>query len=125
MNAKVEAEGSAFDTVKLVLAVLVVVAGIGAFYYFEDHSLLLRVLGLLAVAGVAVAIVMQTPMGRGVWRFAADARTEVRKVVWPTRQETVQTTLIVFAMVFVMSLVLWLFDMMLGAILKALTGQGG
>ena len=125
MNAKVEAEGSAFDTVKLVLAVLVVVAGIGAFYYFEDHSLLLRVLGLLAIAGVAVAIVMQTPMGRGVWRFAVDARTEVRKVVWPTRQETVQTTLIVFAMVFVMSLVLWLFDMMLGAILKALTGQGG
>ena len=125
MNAKVEAENSGFDTVKLLLAVLVLVAGIVAFYYFEVHSLLFRVLGLLAVAGVAVAIIMQTAKGRGIWHFAVDARAEVRKVVWPTRQETVQTTLIVFAMVLVMGLVLWLFDMALGAILKALTGQGG
>ena len=125
MNAKVEAESSGFDTVKLLLAVVVLVAGIVAFYYFESESTLFRVLGLLAVAGVSVAILMQTAMGRGVWRFAVDSRTEVRKVVWPTRQETVQTTLIVFAMVLVMGIVLWLFDMALGAILKVLTGQGG
>ena len=124
MNAKVEAESSGFDTVKLLLAVVVLVAGIVGFYYFEAEPTLYRVLGLLVVAGVSVAIIMQTAMGRGVWRFAADSRTEVRKVVWPSRQETVQTTLIVFAMVLVVGIVLWLFDMALGAILKMLTGQG-
>ncbi|PVV26714.1 MAG: preprotein translocase subunit SecE, partial [gamma proteobacterium symbiont of Ctena orbiculata] len=56
--------------------------------------------------------------------FASASRIEVRKVVWPSRQETVQTTLIVFVMVLIMGIVLWLFDMMLGAILKALTGTG-
>jgi len=124
MNAKVETEGSGFDTVKLLLAVLVLIAGIVGFYYFEAQSQLYRVLGLLAVAGISVAIVMQTVMGRNTWHFAVDARTEVRKVVWPSRQETIQTTLIVFAMVLVMGVVLWLFDTALGAILKALTGQG-
>jgi preprotein translocase subunit SecE len=124
MNAKVETERSGFDTVKLILAVFVLIAGIVGFYYFEAQSQLYRVLGLLAVAGVAVAIVMQTAMGRGTWHFAVDSRIEVRKVVWPSRQETVQTTLIVFAMVLVMGIVLWLFDTALGAILKALTGQG-
>jgi preprotein translocase subunit SecE len=108
----------------LILAVFVLIAGIVGFYYFEAQSQLYRVLGLLAVAGVAVAIVMQTAMGRGTWHFAVDSRIEVRKVVWPSRQETVQTTLIVFAMVLVMGIVLWLFDTALGAILKALTGQG-
>ncbi|MCF6280728.1 MAG: preprotein translocase subunit SecE [Candidatus Polarisedimenticolaceae bacterium] len=124
MNAKVEAESSGFDTVKLILAVLVLIAGIVGFYYFEAQSQLYRVLGMLAMAGVSVAIIMQTVMGRGLWRFAADARTEVRKVVWPSRQETIQTTLIVFAMVLVMGVVLWLFDMVLGAVVNTLTGQG-
>ncbi|MCP3672369.1 MAG: preprotein translocase subunit SecE [Gammaproteobacteria bacterium] len=123
MNAKTEVESSSsMDTVKLALAVLVLAAGIGGFYYYEAYSLLLRVLGLLAVAGVAVAVVMQTMVGRKVWSFASDSRTEVRKVVWPSRQETVQTTLIVFAMVLVMGIILWLVDMALMAIVRSVTG---
>jgi preprotein translocase subunit SecE len=122
MNAKTEVESSPMDTVKLALAVALLGVGIGAFYYYEDHSLLLRVLGLLAVAGVAVAIVMQTLVGRKVWGFAADSRAEVRKVVWPTRQETVQMTLVVFAMVLVMGIILWLVDMLLMNIVRAVTG---
>jgi preprotein translocase subunit SecE len=122
MNAKTEIESSSMDTAKLALAVLLLAGGIGAFYYFEEHSLLLRVLGLLAVAGVAVAIAMQTLVGRSVWGFAADSRAEVRKVVWPTRQETVQMTLVVFAMVLVMGIILWLVDMMLMNIVRAVTG---
>ncbi len=123
MNAKTEIESSSsMDTVKLALAVLMLAAGIGGFYYYEAYSLLLRVLGLLAVAGVAVAIVMQTLIGRKVWSFASDARTEVRKVVWPSRQETIQTTLIVFAMVLVMGIILWLVDMALMAIVRSVTG---
>ncbi|MCU7854865.1 MAG: preprotein translocase subunit SecE, partial [Candidatus Thiodiazotropha sp. (ex Lucinoma borealis)] len=94
------------------------------FYYLDGYSQLLRVLGLLAMMGVSVLIAYQTTVGRTVWEFASAAKVEVRKVVWPSRQETVQTTLIVFVMVLIMGIVLWLFDMMLGAILRSLTGSG-
>jgi preprotein translocase subunit SecE len=122
MNAKTEVESSSMDTAKLALAVALLIAGIGAFYYYEDYSLLLRVLGLLAVAGSAVAVVMQTLVGRRAWGFVADSRTEVRKVVWPTRQETLQMTLVVFVMVLVMGIILWAFDWVLMAGVRAVTG---
>ncbi|MGD8909640.1 MAG: preprotein translocase subunit SecE [Chromatiales bacterium] len=122
MSANTQVEASGFDTVKLLLAVAIVVGAILGFYYLDAYSQLLRVLGLLALVGVAAFIVYHTALGRTVWDFAAASKVEVRKVVWPSRQETVQTTLIVFVMVLIMGVVLWLFDMMLGAILKALTG---
>jgi preprotein translocase subunit SecE len=121
-NSQVEATG--FDTVKLILAVAIVVGAILGFYYLDTYSQLLRVIGLLVLVGVAAFIVYQTAVGRAVWGFASASKVEVRKVVWPSRQETLQTTLIVFVMVLIMGIVLWLFDMMLGAILKALTGAG-
>ncbi|MBT3064166.1 MAG: preprotein translocase subunit SecE [Candidatus Thiodiazotropha sp.] len=124
MNSKSQVEASSLDTAKLVLAVGIIVGGIYAFYYLDSYSQLLRVLGLLALVAVAALITYQTAVGRTVWEFASASRIEVRKVVWPSRQETVQTTLIVFVMVLIMGIVLWLFDMMLGAILKALTGTG-
>ena len=110
------------DTLKLLAAVALLIAGIGGFYYFEGYSTLLRVLGLLLIGGIAVAVALQTAPGRQVWDFAVASRAEVRKVVWPTRQETIQTTLIVFAMVLIMGIVLWLFDMILMAIVRAVTG---
>jgi preprotein translocase subunit SecE len=113
------------DTAKLAAAVLLLAGGIFAFYYFAQYSVLLRVIGLLAVSGAAAAVALQTAPGRQLWQFATDARMEVRKVVWPTRQETLQTTLIVMLMVLVVGIVLWLFDTILVAILKFLTGQGG
>ncbi|MES9902905.1 MAG: preprotein translocase subunit SecE [Sedimenticola sp.] len=122
MNAKVEVVSTGMDTVKLLLAVLLLVVGIGIFYYFEESSLLFRVLALLVIAGVAVAVALQSVPGQQVWAFAGASRTEVRKVVWPSRQETIQTTLIVFAMVLVVGIVLWLFDMMLMAIVRSVTG---
>ncbi len=122
MNEKIEVASTGMDTVKLAASVLLLIAGIGAFYIYEEHSLLLRVLGLLVVAGVAVFVAMQTVVGRRVWSFATDARAEVRKVVWPSRQETIQTTLIVFAMVLVMGIILWLVDMALMAIVRSVTG---
>jgi preprotein translocase subunit SecE len=101
------------------------VAGIYGFYHFAAYSALLRVVGLLVTAGIAAAIALQTAQGRRLWEFAGDARTEVRKVVWPTRQETIQTTLVVIVMVLILGIILWLFDMMLMGILRLLTGQGG
>jgi preprotein translocase subunit SecE len=125
MNARAEAGSSGLDTTKLVMSVALVVIGIWAFYFFAGYSLLLRVIGLLVLAGGAAAIALTTHPGRQLWRFAIDARMEVRKVVWPTRQETMQTTLIVMVMVFLLGLLLWLFDMVLMSILRFLTGQGG
>ncbi|WP_295587352.1 preprotein translocase subunit SecE [uncultured Lamprocystis sp.] len=125
MNLSAEAGGANLDIAKLAVAVLLLIGGIFAFYYFAAYSALLRVIGLLAISGGAAAIALQTQPGRQLWQFVSDARMEVRKVVWPTRQETVQTTLVVMVMVMVVGLVLWLFDMVLMGILRFLTGQGG
>ncbi|HSQ06568.1 MAG TPA: preprotein translocase subunit SecE [Chromatiaceae bacterium] len=125
MNAKAEVEGAGLDKVKLAAAALLLVGGIYAYYHFAVSSTLLGVVALLVIGGIGVAVAMQTEPGRALWQFAAAARMEVRKVVWPTRQETLQTTLVVIVMVLILSIVLWLFDMVLMAILQALTGKGG
>jgi preprotein translocase subunit SecE len=124
MNVKAEAGATSLDTAKLAAAALLLIAGIFGFYYFADYSALLRVLGLLVIGGVAAAVALQTQVGRQLWHFVGDARTEVRKVVWPTRQETLQTTFIVVVMVLILGIIMWLFDMVLMSILRLLTGQG-
>ncbi|MGB5540692.1 MAG: preprotein translocase subunit SecE [Gammaproteobacteria bacterium] len=113
------------DSLKLWIGVLLLAGGIGAFYYFEDQLLVVRVLGLLAVAGVAVFIAAQSSMGKGVLGFVTGAQSEVRRVVWPTRAETVQTTLAVLFIVLLVGIALWLLDMVLLWAIKLLTGQGG
>jgi preprotein translocase subunit SecE len=125
MNARAETGASGLDTVKLVVSSVLLIVGIWAFYYFAGVSLLLRVIALLVVAGGAAAIALTSDPGRRLWRFALDSRMEVRKVVWPTRQETIQTTLIVVVMVLILGLVLWLFDTILMSIVRLLVGQGG
>ena len=109
-----QSSSSAIDTFKLMTAVLVLLAGVVAFYYFEEESQLLRVLGMLAVAGVAFFIAASSDPGRRGLGFVKEARVEVRKVVWPTRQETLQTTVAVLFMVILVAIMLWLFDMFLG-----------
>jgi len=111
---KAEQTASGLDTVKLVTALLVLIAGVVAFYYFEDESQLLRVIGMLALAVTAFFIVSTTDIGRRGLGFVRDAKVEVRKVVWPTRTETTQTTIAVLIMVFLVAIMLWLIDMTLG-----------
>ncbi len=125
MNARVEAASTGLDTAKLAAAAFLLAAGIWAFYFFAGYSVLLRTLGLLVVAAGAAALALTSAQGRQLWRFALDSRMEVRKVVWPTRQETIQTTLIVIVMVFILGLILWLFDTILRSIFNLLVGQGG
>ena len=124
MNAKVETESSRFDTLKLGTALLLLVVAVVAFYRFDDQLLVLRVLGLLAVAGISIFIAAQSSTGRNIIGFIGGARTEVRKVVWPTRAETTQTTLAVMVMVILVGIFLWLLDMVLLWAIQMLTGQG-
>ena len=114
MVTKAEQTTSGLDTAKLMTALLILIAGVVGFYYFENESQLLRVIGLLAVAVVAFFIVTTTGIGRRSMGFVREARVEVRKVVWPTRQETTQTTIAVLIMVFIVAIMLWLIDMLLG-----------
>jgi len=124
MNANTEQTGSALDTVKLVAVVALLVLGVYGFYMLADQPLWVRLVGLLAVVGVAVFVALQTALGRSIWQFASDSRTEVRKVVWPTRQETLQTLLIIMVAVLLTALFLWAVDSILFAIVRYLTGQG-
>jgi preprotein translocase subunit SecE len=126
MVAKTETEVSnKLDTFKLVIAVMILLAGIGGFYYYADVSLLYRVLGLVAVVIIAAGIALTTSTGHAILSFGRESRAEVRKVVWPTRQETVQTTLMVVVAVIILGIFLWLIDMMLLNAVQMLTGQGG
>ncbi len=132
MNTQTETATSVADIVKQVFSVVFVVAGVAAFYYFStDHSyfkevrLLYRVLGLVVIVLMALAMMLTTDLGRSVWSFVLESKQEVRKVVWPTREETMRTTLLVFAMVSIVSLILWLLDMFLFWGVRLLTGQGG
>ena len=125
MNTPVESSTSVFDVVKQVFSLIFVVAGVAAFYYFSELSLLYRVLGLVFVAISVVAIMLTTATGKNALGFILESKQEVRKVVWPTREETVRTTLLVFAMVIIVVFVLWLLDMFLFWGVRFLTGQGG
>ncbi|MDD5275234.1 MAG: preprotein translocase subunit SecE [Methylovulum sp.] len=125
MNTQIEDASSVFDVVKQVFSVIFIVSGVAGFYYFSEFQLLYRVLGLVALFVVALAMMLTTGLGRSVWAFSLESRQEVRKIVWPTREETMRTTMLVFAMVFIVGLVLWFLDMFLFWGVRLLTGQGG
>lgn len=116
---------SSFDRLKWTLIVVLIAAGIWANYRYAEIDWALRFAGWIVLACVLLAIASQTAGGARMWRFAKDARAELRKVVWPTRQETVQTTLIVVAMVILMALILWGLDSFLLWVVSLLTGQTG
>ncbi|MFO1419243.1 MAG: preprotein translocase subunit SecE [Methylotetracoccus sp.] len=124
MATQAETVSTTFDTLKLVLAVILLLAGVGGYYYFAELSVLYRALGVIGLSVAALFIVLTTARGRDLWAFFRESRAEVRRMVWPTRQETVQMTLIVFALVFLVGLILWLLDMLLFWGVTFLTGQG-
>jgi preprotein translocase subunit SecE len=121
-GAQVEQRGSGLDILKWVVVAALVLAGAVGNAYYAEQSLLYRVLALIAVAAVAGLIALQTHQGRALWTLVNEARVEIRKVVWPTREETTQTTLVVLALVFVMSLILWGLDSLLGLVVSSVIG---
>ena len=111
------------DNLKWLVAAVVILGTLWGFYAFADESLLLRVISLLVAVGIAGAIALQTEKGRLTWAFARDARTEVRKVVWPSRKETLQTTGLIMVLVALVALFLWLLDTFLGWLTRTLLGS--
>jgi preprotein translocase subunit SecE len=122
MNPKAEAQDSRFDLLKWLVVVVLVVVGVVGNQYYSAQPILYRVLALLAIAAVAAFVGLQTGKGKAFFVLAKEARAEIRKVVWPTRQETTQTTLIVVAVVLVMALLLWGLDSLLGWLVSLIVG---
>ena len=112
------------DKIKVALAVLLVIAGIAGFYYLGDSALILRVASVLAGFVAAILVAWTTEPGRQFYVYAQDAVVETRKVVWPSRKETVQTTGMVLAFVLVMAIFLWIVDAVLVWGVKLLMGPG-
>ena len=125
MGVRIETASKMQDTLKWLIATALLVGAVTAFYYYGEESLLLRVIGLLIVAGAAAAIAFTTDKGRVAWEFMRESRTEIRKVVWPTRKETTQTTLVVIAVVALVAIILWMVDGILSWIVRLLLGHGG
>jgi preprotein translocase subunit SecE len=112
------------DTVKLALAAAILVGGIVGYYQYENQSLLISVPVILVAVALAVVVFMQTERGRILWKFVQGSRVEIRKVIWPTRTEAMQTTLTVFVFVLILGIFFWGLDMLLLWATKLLTGQG-
>ncbi|HID83045.1 MAG TPA: preprotein translocase subunit SecE [Chromatiales bacterium] len=122
---KAESKSSPLDTVKLVAAILLLLLGIAVFYYFADQAVLYRVLGMLALTIAGAVVFLTSRQGHALKGFLKASRTEMRKVVWPTRAETLQTTLVVIVMVLLMGIFLWLLDMFLGWAVRFIISGGG
>jgi preprotein translocase subunit SecE len=109
-NPEVQTVSTGADKAKLVVAGVLVIAAVGAFYALGKQDLWLRVLALLVLMAAAVATFFTAEAGKELIAYGRDSAREVRKVVWPTRKEAMQMTGYVFAFVFVMALFLWLTD---------------
>jgi preprotein translocase subunit SecE len=117
----IETGQSRLDTAKLITAILVLVGGVTGFYYYAEQVFLpYRVLALLAVTAAAIVIAYNTAAGKSLWTYVRDSRAELRKVVWPTRAETMQTTLVVTIVVILVGIILWLLDIGFGWAIRKL-----
>jgi preprotein translocase subunit SecE len=125
MDTKVEGQPTFVDTAKLLLAVGIVVAAIVGYYLYPNTSVLLRAIGLLLAIGLAAWIALTSAQGQSLWKFIQAARIELRKVVWPTREETTQTTIAVLVFAVIMGVFFWLLDLLLLYVTSLITGQGG
>ncbi len=122
MSTKAEAGEYRFDAIKWLFVIAVVAVGVVGNSYFSAEPLLYRVLSLLGLAVVAVVVTYNTAKGNALWTLLQEAIVEVRKVVWPTRQEVNQTTLIVLVVVVIMAMILWGLDTLLGWLASLIIG---
>lgn len=119
-----ESTAGTLDTVMLAVAGGCVLAGIVAYNYFDEASILVRALAVVAGLAAGVGLGYRTHQGQELWKFILGSRVEIRKVVWPTMPETWQTTAAVAAFVVVLAVVFWLLDVALLWLTRGLMGQG-
>ena len=122
MESKAQQSTSRFDAVKWLVVFVLIAVGVVGNQYFSAESVLYRVLGLVALALVAAFVALQTDRGRRFATLLKEARVEIRKVVWPTRPELIQTTAIVVVFVLVVALILWGMDSFIGFLVQGFIG---
>ena len=125
MNSKVEQQshsGSAGDILKYAVALLVAAAGIVGFYWFAEWPTAVRAAALIVVLAAAAAVFLASSKGRALREYASEARFELRKVVWPTRQETMRATGLITVVVVIISLLLGAMDMIISWAIRLLLG---
>ncbi|NOT16188.1 MAG: preprotein translocase subunit SecE [Methylotenera sp.] len=110
------------NKIKLLVAFLLLIAGIAGFYLLADKPVVVRILVVLAGLGASIAVLWTAPVGQQSLTFIGEAVGEARKVVWPTRKETIQTTMVVFALVVVMAIILGVIDVFFAYMVKWLMG---
>jgi len=117
-------QSSGLDKAKLAISIALLVGGVFAYYWFDAQSLWLRSVYPIVGTLAALFLAWQTQVGRATLSFVMSSRNEVRKMVWPTRQETTQTTLMLIVIVLVVGILMWGLDALLFFALSGLTGQG-
>ena len=126
MNEQAEKSGVAFvDVFKIALAAAALLGGVVAYYWFKDEPQVLRVLMVLGGLIAGLVLLYWSAPGRELWAYVQSSRVELRKMVWPTRQETWRTTLVVFVFVMALAVFFWIVDMGLAWGARHVTGQGG
>jgi preprotein translocase subunit SecE len=125
MNEQPEAvKTSGLDSAMLGAAIVLVIAGITAYYWFDAQSDWLRAGYVLGGLVLGLLLAGRTELGRNTWSFILSSRNEVRKMVWPSRQETMTTTLFVLFTALVVAILMWMLDLGLFWALRGITGQG-
>ena len=122
MAVNSEVKQARFDGLKWLLVGLLVVVGVVGNYMYSGESLLYRVIGLLVLAIIAAVVALQTVKGKKFSELLKEARVEIRKVVWPTRPELTQTTLIVVVFVLFVALILWGLDSLVSWVISLVIG---
>ena len=117
-----QSKSSPVDVFKWLVAIAIIAAAVVGNAYFDDQPLLYRVVGVVVAGIFAAPLASFTDKGRAFIALLQDARAEVRRVVWPTKQETAQTTGVVVLVVAIMALLLWLLDLALGKIISSIIG---
>ena len=120
MKAKAEAQPASLDVLKWFAVLLLLALAIAGNMYYAEAPMLYRVIGVVLLCALAGVVFLRTSKGVRLINLAREARIEIRKVVWPTRPETTQTTLIVLAAVALVAFLLWLIDSLLSWIIKSL-----
>ena len=123
MTEKATVQESKLDFVLWAAVFALIAAGVYGNSYFANESLLYRVIGLVVLALIAGWLASRTAKGKAFIQLGLEARTEIRKVVWPTGQETAHTTMIVVVVVLIVAVILWALDSTLSWLIALIIGS--